>query len=202
MATGSAARSAGIVTAGTIGDLLAAFEARAAAQGFSLDPAQRDTITHFARLEADLHRAAKKRSGWFAFLSGPDHVRGLYLWGGVGRGKSFLMDGFFEASGEPHKRRVHFHRFMQEIHGRLKTLQGESDPLRRIAAIVAAETRLLCLDEFQVVDIGDAMLLGNLLQALVGEGVAVVTTSNTPPSKLYEHGLQRDNFMPAIRLIE
>jgi cell division protein ZapE len=183
--------------------LVAAFDARAAELGFVLDATQRDAIAHFARLDADLVRDATAQGSWFARLRKPPPApRSLYLWGGVGRGKSLLMDTYFAVAATPAKRRVHFHRFMQEIHARLRALQGQPDPLLRVAADVGRDTRLLCLDEFQVTDIGDAMLMANLLDGLMRARVAVITTSNTPPAKLYEHGLQRDNFVPAIRLIE
>ncbi|MCU0870122.1 MAG: cell division protein ZapE, partial [Burkholderiales bacterium] len=183
--------------------LAAAFDARAAELGFTLDATQRAAIAHFARLDADLIRVARAEASWTRLLKGaPPAPRSLYLWGGVGRGKSFLMDTWFDRAPVARRRRVHFHRFMQEIHARLRALQGETDPLKRVARDVADDARLLCLDEFQVTDIGDAMLMAGLLDGLVATRVTVVTTSNTPPSRLYEHGLQRDNFLPAIRLIE
>lgn len=181
------------------------FEARARSHGFSLDAAQRRALTHFSRVEAGLQTAARppSRSLLRWFQSRPSApVRGLYLWGGVGRGKSFLMDGFFEVSAVERKRRAHFHRFMQEIHADLRRLQGTEEPMREVAARVASEARLLCLDEFQVTDIGDAMLMRKLLEGLVEEGVTLVTTSNTRPDQLYLHGLQRSQFLPAIAILE
>lgn len=202
MSTASVVPESSPTGAGTVSSLTALLQSRAAALGFTLDEAQLAVVTHLERIESDLKRRAERQRGWRSLFASRERPRGLYLWGGVGRGKSFMMDGFFEFSASPGKRRVHFHRFMREIHASLRDLQGQSDPLPRVAAAVAAETRLLCLDEFQVMDIGDAMILGNLLAALVEEGVTVITTSNTPPGRLYEHGLQRDNFMPAIRLLE
>ncbi len=128
--------------------------------------------------------------------------RGLYLWGSVGRGKTFLMDLFFESLPFAEKTRVHFHRFMQGIHAELLGLRGSSDPLVEVATRIAAKTRVLCLDEFYVLDIGDAMILGNLLKALFANGVMLVTTSNTAPANLYKDGLQRERFLAAIALIE
>jgi cell division protein ZapE len=129
-------------------------------------------------------------------------VRGVYLWGGVGRGKTFLMDCFHDALPIQRKRRLHFHRFMQSIHRQMREHQGEADPLRLIGRHIAHETRLLCLDELQVVDIGDAMIMRNLLASLFDHGVAIVTTSNQHPDDLYAHGLQRAQFLPAIELIK
>lgn len=184
------------------GSLLPAFEARAQSLGFSLDASQRRAVSHFDRIERDI-AAAVPASGWRRLFGAkaPAAARGLYLWGGVGRGKSFLMDTFFEHASATPKRRVHFHRFMQEIHARLQALQGREDPMDEVAANVATEARLLCLDEFQVTDIGDAMLMRKLLEGLMAQGVTVVTTSNTEPENLYLHGLQRGQFLPAIALL-
>ena len=131
-----------------------------------------------------------------------DRFRGIYLWGGVGRGKTFLMDSFFGTLPIERKRRVHFHRMMSEVHARLRQLGHIESPLRKVAADIARETGVLCFDEFFVSDIGDAMILGGLLQGLMAEGVVLVTTSNSPPGSLYAGGLQRERFLPAIRMIE
>ncbi len=186
---------------GDLAALEAWFEARARSLGFALDAAQREALAEFARIEGQLARGAASRR-WLRFLQpDPQPVSGLYLWGGVGRGKSFLMDGFFEHAAVAPKRRAHFHRFMQEVHHDLKRLQGQADPLDAVAARVAGEARLLCLDEFQVTDIGDAMIMRRLLEGLMARGVVLVTTSNTAPADLYLHGLQRAQFLPAIELI-
>ncbi len=129
-------------------------------------------------------------------------VTGLYLWGGVGRGKTWLVDIFYECLPFPDKRRVHFHRFMREVHDRLKGLREREDPLDIIAAEWAAQTRVLCFDEFFVADIADAMILAGLLDGLFRRGVTLVATSNTPPQELYWDGLQRERFLPAIELLE
>lgn len=126
---------------------------------------------------------------------------GLYLWGDVGAGKTYLMDLFFNVLPEKRKLRLHFHRFMQYVHHELKERQGQTSPLIAIARQLAAKTDILCLDEFLVMDITDAMILTGLLGALFGQGVCLVTTSNTPPQSLYENGLQRQRFLPAIDLI-
>ena len=131
-----------------------------------------------------------------------DTVKGLYLWGDVGRGKTWLMDLFYESLPIQRKRRIHFHRFMQRVHAELKNLENESDPLPRVARRWSDEFRLLCLDEFFVSDIGDAMLLSGLLEALFENGVTLVTTSNTPPDGLYRDGLQRAKFLPAIERLK
>lgn len=134
----------------------------------------------------------------------PRAAGGLYLWGGVGRGKTLLMDEFFAALDGPPKRRTHFYRFMQGVHAALKRLRERraEDPLDRIAADWSAEVQVLGLDEFHVRDIADAMLLGRLLKGLLDRGVTLVTTSNVPPARLYEGGLQRERFLPAIAELE
>ncbi len=135
-------------------------------------------------------------------FAGPAAPRGLYLWGDVGRGKTFLMDLFCESLPPPLALRTHFHRFMQRVHGELAGLKGRADPLERVAAGIADRAAALCFDEFLVQDIGDAMILGGLLEALFERGVALVATSNTAPDGLYENGLQRARFLPAIELIK
>jgi cell division protein ZapE len=142
---------------------------------------------------------------WLGKLQGPAHAahaeRGLYLWGGVGRGKTFLMDLFHAHVGVA-ARREHFHRFMKDVHARLRDLRDETDPLERLAADMARDARVLCLDELFVSDIADAMLLSGLFAGLVERGVTLVFTSNAPPGELYRDGLQRQRFLPAIALIE
>ena len=127
---------------------------------------------------------------------------GLYLWGGVGRGKTWLMDLFFETLPAGLGRRLHFHRFMYDIHARLAHLRQQRSPLEHIAQALARATRVLCLDELYVSDIGDAMILAGLFEGLFRRGVMLVATSNVPPAQLYQDGLQRQRFLPAIRLLE
>lgn len=131
----------------------------------------------------------------------PDLPKGVWFWGGVGRGKTFLMDCFFAAVPYRRKRRVHFHAFMREIHERLQGVKHEQDPLAKVAAQVAHETRLMCFDEFHVADIADAMILGRLMQALFDAGVLFCITSNYPPDGLYPNGLQRERLLPTIALL-
>ena len=180
-------------------DLDATFAAIARAHAFTLDHAQRQALRSLQRLYDELAHATP---GWLRLFVRPRAVRGIYLWGAVGRGKSFLMDEFYRLAPVTRKRRVHFHRFMQSIHHSLRDLQGQEDPLRIVAAAIAREVRLLCLDEFHITDIGDAMLMRRLLEGLLGGGMALMTTSNQHPDALYEHGLQRAQFVPAIELIK
>jgi cell division protein ZapE len=156
-------------------------------------------------LEALSHALRKQPGrGWMGLLrrNKPAAIRGIYLWGGVGRGKTWLMDLFYYHLPLENKQRVHFHRFMQRVHAALKKESRSRDPLPRIAARWAAECRVLCLDEFFVSDIADAMLLAGLLEHLFANGVTLVTTSNVEPDRLYWNGLQRAKFMPAIDLLK
>ncbi len=178
--------------------------------GFSHDPAQERVVAYLQRLYHALLQARQLRSRppLLARLLGgsrreaPRPVRGLYLWGGVGRGKTYLVDCFYETLPFRDKRRVHFHRFMQEVHASLKANRETVDPLSRVADGLARHCRVLCFDEFHVTDITDAMLLGGLLQALFERGVTLVATSNQHPDELYRDGLQRERFLPAIGLIK
>jgi cell division protein ZapE len=171
--------------------------------GWEDDPAQHRALAALDRLHAEL--LVPRPTGLLARLRArraPPNVRGLYLWGPVGRGKTLLMDQFAASLPEGAALRVHFHRFMLDVHARLRALGDISDPLPRVAEEFARRARVLCLDEFMVTDIGDAMILHGLLGALFEQGVVLVTTSNTPPSALYRGGLQHERFLPAIALIE
>ena len=174
----------------------------AAEHGFAPDAAQLNALQHFQRLYEDVAGLERLEASLIRLLARRRTVPGLYLWGGVGRGKSFLMDSFFNCAPVARKRRIHFHRYMQEIHHALNRHQGEEDPLRIIAREIARDTRLLCIDEFHVTDITDAMLMRRLLEGLFEHGVVLVTTSNQHPDELYQHGLQRSQFLPAIELIK
>lgn len=175
--------------------------------GITPDASQEAAVSALQRIFDQLNRKWRQRSAWERLLvtfvrdrSGP--VQGLYLWGGVGRGKTYLMDLFFHALPGQRKLRMHFHRFMLMVHRRLGEAKGRSDPLVHVAAEIAKDVDVICFDEFFVSDIGDAMILANLLGALFGAGVTLVATSNLEPNRLYEHGLQRRKFVPAIALIE
>ncbi len=167
-----------------------------------LDEAQEAALPAFARLFDELTEQARLARSLLRLLSRRRQIQGIYLWGGVGRGKSFLMDSFFAALPVERKKRIHFHRFMLQIHHALRALQGQANPLRQVAAGIAREAQLLCVDEFHVTDITDAMLMRNLLEGLVEEGVVLVTTSNARPDDLYRNGLQRSSFLPAIELLK
>jgi len=170
--------------------------------GFDSDPEQ---LTAARALDELWHTLQKQENPRFiSRLLGkkPRGARGLYLWGGVGRGKTWLMDLFYAQLPLEQKQRVHFHRFMQRIHGSLKKLGNIRDPLPQIAENWARECSILCLDEFFVSDIADAMLLSGLLENLFARGVTLVTTSNIEPDGLYRNGLQRARFLPAIELLK
>lgn len=173
-------------------------------EGFQYDPAQERAV---AELQALYQRllAPPPKVGLWARLTGRqaiEPVRGLYFWGGVGRGKTYLMDNFYESLPFEQKMRAHFHRFMRRVHADLKSLSGQKNPLEQVAAGIAAEARVICFDEFFVSDITDAMILAGLLDGLFRRGVTLVATSNIEPAGLYKDGLQRARFLPAIALLE
>ncbi|MFN3630358.1 MAG: cell division protein ZapE [Casimicrobiaceae bacterium] len=173
-----------------------------AERGIRLDAAQERAAARLSRLKEELAALKRKRATWVGrYLVHPEPPRGVYLWGGVGRGKSFLMDAFYGAVPQRRKTRVHFHAFMREVHADLKTLRHEADPLVAVAERIAERYRLVCFDEFHVSDIADAMILGRLLANCFDLGVVFVMTSNYPPTRLYPDGLQRQNFLPTIDLI-
>jgi len=172
-----------------------------------LDAAQQAVAGALDGLAARLLQAPSRRQhGLVGKLLGKrqriEPVTGLYIWGSVGRGKTMLMDRFYEQLALPHKMRSHFHRLMNEVHGLLKQMKQRSDPLEDVAEQLAQKARVICFDEFFVNDIADAMILGTLFEALFRRGVTLVATSNVPPELLYRDGLQRQRFLPAIALIQ
>ncbi len=178
-------------------------------RGFRADPAQLAIVGRLEALRSQLiaaQRASGSLGGRLLRAIGRRHApappRGLYLWGPVGRGKTWLMDLFFQSLPFPERRRRHFHRFMHDVHAQLKSLRDVEAPLETVAERLAAEVRVLCFDELFVTDIADAMILAGLFGGLFRRGVTLVATSNVPPGDLYRDGLQRQRFLPAIELIE
>jgi len=179
------------------------YEAALAERGYATDAAQQRGLAALERCEDEWIAYKSRRSNAVTkLLVRPPIPRGVYLWGGVGRGKSFLMDCFFQSVPLQRKTRLHFHEFMREVHRELQELKGTVNPLDELAQRIARRSRLICFDEFHVADIADAMILGRLLAALFEAGVVFVMTSNYPPEGLYPDGLQRQNFLPAIALLE
>ena len=195
--------------------LTSAYRARLAAGEIAPDAAQGAAVAALARLENALEASAEP-GGFSLFRKKREALRGVYLWGPVGRGKSMLMDLFFESASVPRKLRIHFHAFMAETHDLIRTWrEGDAcarkaafgfnkgdDPIAAVAERVSARAKLLCFDEFQVTDIADAMLLGRLFEALWARGVTVVATSNRAPDQLYADGLNRQLFLPFIALLQ
>ena len=186
-----------------MGPVARAHAALVAAGELRPDPDQKKAVAALDRLAGELADGRPRFLEWL-FGRPARHARGVYLWGGVGRGKSMLMDLAFDHIPVEPKRRVHFHAFMLDVHRRLKKVRAkeEGDPIPRVAHSVAAEARMLCFDEMQVTNTADAMILSRLFTALLDEGVAVVTTSNRPPRDLYKDGLNRELFLPFIDLIQ
>ena len=171
--------------------------------GYAADPAQQQVVELFEKLRGELLApAAPSLLGTLIKRRKQKPTPGLYLWGGVGRGKTWLMDLFFHSLPRKDKQRSHFHRFMQSIHDELKKIHDHANPMELVAERIAAKTRVLCFDELFVSDIADAMLLGNLFRGLFERGVTLVSTSNVHPDGLYKDGLQRARFLPAIKLLK
>lgn len=178
---------------------------------FHRDASQAHAVKCLQRLYEELMaqwHAQKKITPMFQFikkvLGGGEQqpIIGLYFWGGVGRGKTYLMDSFYESLPFPQKMRMHFHRFMRRVHAELRLLDGQKNPLEKVADIISTETNVICFDEFFVSDITDAMILGTLMSELFQRGVVLVATSNIIPDGLYKDGLQRARFLPAIALLK
>jgi predicted ATPase len=181
----------------------AIYEQELAQRGYTSDPAQLRAVDALERCAQEWARYKEQRSnGLKKLINHPDIPRGVYMHGGVGRGKSFLMDCFFQAVPLKRKTRLHFHEFMREVHRELAELQGTVNPLDKLGERMAERFKLICFDEFHVADITDAMILHRLLQALFDNGVGFVTTSNFRPDDLYPNGLHRDRLLPAIELLK
>jgi cell division protein ZapE len=184
------------------GAVVDAYDAALKAKGYTADPAQTRAIAALQRCADDWTAYKNKRSNSLKKLfARPPIPRGVYMYGGVGRGKSFLMDCFFQAVPIERKTRLHFHEFMREVHRELRELQGTVNPLDELGKRMAKRFKLICFDEFHVADVTDAMILHRLLVALFANGVGFVTTSNFKPDDLYPNGLHRDRILPAIDLL-
>ncbi|MFZ2389055.1 MAG: cell division protein ZapE, partial [Polaromonas sp.] len=180
-----------------------AYKAELATRGYTSDPAQLRAIDALERCATEWAAFKERRSNALKkLINRPDVPRGVYMYGGVGRGKSFLMDCFFDAVPLKRKVRLHFHEFMREVHRELQDLQGTANPLDELGKRISRRYRLICFDEFHVADITDAMILHRLLAALFDNGVGFVTTSNFHPDELYPNGLHRDRILPAIALLK
>lgn len=185
------------------GPIAQAYEATLQRRGYSADEAQWAAVLRLETLASELVQFRQARDGLFKrLINHPDVPRGVWLWGGVGRGKSFVMDCFFDAVAIKRKQRTHFHEFMRSIHHELEQLKGQADPLDAVAELTAKRVRLICFDEFHISDIADAMILERLVRGLFKHGVCLVTTSNYAPDKLYPDGLHRDRILPAIALLK
>ena len=181
----------------------ALYEQSLATRGFLADPSQQRAVERLQHLyEEWTAYKARRNSALKRLLVKPPLPKGVYLWGAVGRGKSFLMDAFYRCVPLVRKRRVHFHHFMREIHRELEQLKGTEDPIAAVAERTARRHRLICFDEFHVSDIADAMILGRYLEQVTDRGVQFVMTSNYHPDRLYPDGLQRARFAPAIELLK
>jgi cell division protein ZapE len=186
-----------------LSDVVALYRRQLESRGFVSDPAQWRAVERLQRLYEEWSAYKARRSNSLKrLLLKPPLPKGVYLWGAVGRGKSFLMDAFYLCVPLVRKRRVHFHHFMREIHRELDRLKGAEDPIAAAAERTARRYRLVCFDEFHVSDIADAMILGRYLEQVMARGVAFVMTSNYAPEQLYPDGLQRERFFPAIELLQ
>lgn len=189
----------------TIQTPLERYRAALTTGNFSEDQVQLQAMTYLDNLHHEIVRAdGNNKQGFFAslFKSKPTPPKGLYMWGGVGRGKTWMMDMFYESLPIKRKMRMHFHHFMQRVQSELVKLQGQSDPLQKVADIIHEEAIVICFDEFFVSNVSDAMILGDLFTMLFNRGITLVATSNIAPDGLYKDGLHRDRFLPAIKELE
>ena len=184
-------------------NVLERYSEQLAQRGYREDPAQRAAVERLQRMHDEWVAYKARRSNRLKkLINHPAVPRGVWMWGGVGRGKSFLMDVFYETVPLVRKTRLHFHEFMRGVHRELRELRATADPLDEVARRIARRYRLICFDEFHVSDIADAMILERLLHGLFAHGVAFVMTSNYRPDQLYPDGLHRDRILPAIALLE
>ena len=179
------------------------YEAALAERGYTSDAAQLAAVAALERCENEwIDYKARRGNAVTKLLVRPPIPRGVYMWGGVGRGKSFLMDCFFQSVPLTRKTRLHFHEFMREVHRELQELKGTVNPLDELGRRIARRFRLICFDEFHIADVTDAMILHRLLESLFANRVSIVTTSNFEPDGLYPNGLQRERILPAIELLK
>lgn len=180
------------------------YQAALATGEFSEDSVQLAAVTYMDKLHHEILQSQNEKSGWFAslFKSKPATPKGLYMWGGVGRGKTWMMDMFYDSLPIERKMRMHFHHFMQRVQRELVALQGQPDPLKKVADIIHREAVVICFDEFFVSNVSDAMILGDLFTMLFDRGITLVATSNIEPAGLYKNGIHRDRFLPAIAQVE
>ncbi len=178
------------------------YEAALQSGEFSEDPQQRSAMTYLDNAYQQILANRAKQKGLFSFLKRVEPPKGLYMWGGVGRGKTWMMDMFFESLPHNNKMRQHFHHFMKRVHAELNKLQGQQDPLQKVADIIYNEADVICFDEFFVSNVSDAMILGDLFTMLFKKGITLVATSNIAPDGLYKNGIHRDRFLPAISEVQ
>lgn len=169
---------------------------------FSEDSQQRQAMTYLDDVYQNIVKNRESKKSFFSFFKSHEMPKGLYMWGGVGRGKTWMMDMFFDSLPKERKMRLHFHHFMKRVHHELNQLKGQSDPLQKVADIIYQEADVICFDEFFVSNVSDAMILGDLFGMLFNKGITLVATSNIAPDGLYKNGIHRDRFLPAIEQVK
>lgn len=169
---------------------------------FSEDSQQRTAMTYLNDVYHNILKNRESKKGLFSFFKTYEAPKGLYMWGGVGRGKTWMMDMFFDSLPKERKMRLHFHHFMKRVHHELNQLKGQPDPLQKVADIIHQEADVICFDEFFVSNVSDAMILGDLFSMLFNKGITLVATSNIAPDGLYKNGIHRDRFLPAIEEVK